>query len=82
MLPAGSEGGNLFPTVTRGYGRCMARVLGLIALAVVLAVVGLAYTAVKWLLIVAAVIFLLGALRAFLSARGRSASGGPDTPQG
>jgi hypothetical protein len=58
----------------------MARVLGLIALAVVLAVIGLAYTAVKWLLIVAAVLFLLGVLRAFVSARGRSASGGPDAP--
>ena len=55
----------------------MARVFGLIALAVVLAVIGLAYTAVKWLLIVAAVIFLLGVLRAFVSARGRTGSGGP-----
>lgn len=54
----------------------MAWVFGLIALAVVLAVVGLAYTAVKWLLIVAAVIFVLGVLRAFVSARGRSTPGG------
>jgi hypothetical protein len=80
MLPAVGGSGNLFAAPRRGYGRDMARVFGLIALAVVLAVVGLAYTAVKWLLIVAAVIFLLGVLRAFTSARGRSASGGPDAP--
>jgi|EndMetStandDraft_8_1072994.scaffolds.fasta_scaffold731409_2 hypothetical protein len=52
--------------------------LGLIALAIVLAVVGLAYTAVKWLLIVAAVIFALGVLRAVLSSRGGTTPGGPD----
>ena len=52
--------------------------LGLFALAIVLAVVGLAYTAVKWLLIVAAVVFMLGVLRAFVSARGRTTPGGPD----
>ena len=55
----------------------MGIVLGLIALAVVLAIVGLAYTAVKWLLVVAAVVFLLGVLRAFVSARGRPSAGGP-----
>jgi hypothetical protein len=42
----------------------------------VLAVIGLAYTAVKWLLIVAAVIFLLGVLRAFVGSR--SGTSGPD----
>ena len=52
--------------------------LGLIALAIVLAVLGLAYTAVKWLLIVAVVIFLLGVLRAFVSSRGERTRGGPD----
>ena len=55
--------------------------LGLLALAVVLAVIGLAYTAVKWLLMVAAVIFLLGVLRAYVSSRsgaGRSTRGGTD----
>jgi hypothetical protein len=46
--------------------------LGLIALAIVLALIGLAYTAVKWLLIVAAVLFLLGVLRAFVGSRGGS----------
>jgi hypothetical protein len=46
--------------------------LGLIALAIVLAVIGLAYTAVKWLLIVAVVVFLLGVLRAFVGSRGGS----------
>jgi hypothetical protein len=51
--------------------------LGLIALAIVLAVIGLAYTAVKWLLIVAAVIFLLGVLRAFVGSRGGGS--GPDS---
>jgi hypothetical protein len=50
--------------------------LGLIALAIVLAVIGLAYTAVKWLLIVAAVVFLLGVLRAFVGSRGGSS--GPE----
>lgn len=43
--------------------------LGLLALAVVLAVVGMAIAAIKWLLIIAALLFLLGALRAFVSAR-------------
>jgi hypothetical protein len=57
----------------------MGIVLGLIALAVVLAIVGLAYTAVKWLLIVAAVVFVLGLLRAFVSSRGRPSAGGPGT---
>jgi hypothetical protein len=52
---------------------------GLFALAVVLAVVGLAFTAVKWLLIVAVVLFLLGALRAFLSARDHDSGAGPDS---
>lgn len=46
--------------------------LGLIALAIVLAVIGLAYTAVKWLLIVAVVVFLLGVLRACVGSRGGS----------
>jgi hypothetical protein len=53
-------------------------VLGLIALAIVLTIVGLAYTAVKWLLIVAVVVFLLGVLRAFVSSRGGTTPGGPD----
>ena len=57
----------------------MGIVLGLIAVAVVLVVIGLAYTAVKWLLIVAAVVFVLGVLRAFMSARGRPSAGGPGT---
>jgi hypothetical protein len=57
----------------------MGIVLGLIALAVVLVIIGLAYTAVKWLLIVAAVVFLLGVLRAFVSARGRTGPGGSDS---
>lgn len=42
---------------------------GLLALALVLAVVGLAIAAIKWLLIIAALLFMLGALRAFVSAR-------------
>ncbi|MGY2873439.1 membrane protein implicated in regulation of membrane protease activity [Marmoricola sp. URHA0025 HA25] len=56
----------------------MSAVFGLVALAVLLAVVGLAFTAVKWLLIVAAAVFLLGVLRALVSARGGSTPGGPD----
>jgi hypothetical protein len=55
----------------------MGIVFGLIALAVILVVVGLAFTAVKWLLIVAAVLFLAGVLQAALSSRGRGARGGP-----
>ena len=50
--------------------------LGLVALAIVLAVIGLAYTAVKWLIVVAVVVFLLGVLRAFVGSRGGPA--GPD----
>ena len=52
--------------------------LGLFALAIVLAVLGLAFTAVKWLLIVAAVLFLLGVLRAYVSSRGGTTPGDPD----
>jgi hypothetical protein len=43
--------------------------LGLLALALVLAVVGMAIAAIKWLLVIVAVLFLLGALRAFVAAR-------------
>jgi uncharacterized membrane protein len=42
---------------------------GLLALALVLAVIGLAIAAVKWLLGIAAVLFLLGALRAYVTSR-------------
>lgn len=48
--------------------------LGLFALTVVLVILGLAYTAVKWLLVVAVAVFLLGVLRAWVSDR-RSRSG-------
>ena len=58
----------------------MGIVLGLIAVAVVLAVIGLAYTAVKWLLVVAAVVLVLGVLRAFVSSRSRPSAGGPGAP--
>ena len=77
MLPADARAGNLFAAPGHGYDNRMAWVFGLIALAVALALVGLAYTALKWLLIVAAVIFLLGVLRAFVSSRGRSTPGDP-----
>lgn len=43
--------------------------LGLLALALVLAVVGMAIAAIKWVLVIAAVLFLLGALRAFVASR-------------
>ena len=59
----------------------MSAVFGLIALAIVLAIIGLAITAVKWLLIIAAVLLLLGVLRAAISARDHSGPGGP-TPGG
>ncbi|WP_183408225.1 hypothetical protein [Nocardioides pocheonensis] len=49
----------------------MSAVFGLIALAIVLALIGLAITAVKWLLIVAVALFLLGVLRAVVSSRDR-----------
>jgi hypothetical protein len=52
-------------------------VIGLVALALVLAVVGLAFTALKWLLIVAAVVFMLGVVRAMVGARGGPNPGGP-----
>jgi hypothetical protein len=50
---------------------------GLIAVAIVVALVALAVTAVKWLLIIAVVLFLLGVLRAVVSSRGGSTPGGP-----
>jgi len=53
----------------------LSSVFGLFALAIILGVLGLAYTAVKWLLIAAAVAFLLGVVRAFVSSR---SGGGPD----
>jgi len=53
----------------------LSTVFGLFALAIILGVLGLAYTAVKWLLIAAAVAFLLGVVRAFVSSR---SGGGPD----
>jgi hypothetical protein len=56
----------------------MSQVFGLMALAILLAVLGLAFAAVKWLLIVAVVLFLLGVLRAAVSARKSSSPGGPD----
>jgi hypothetical protein len=55
----------------------LSSVFGLIALAIVLAVIGLAFTAIKWLLIIAGVLFLLGVLRAFVSSRDRTTPGGP-----
>lgn len=64
-----------FVGAARGYLDHMGIVFGLIALAVILVVVGLAFTAVKWLLIVAAVLFLLGVLRAAMSSRNASGSG-------
>lgn len=79
MLPRRTDLGNLFARMAIGYVARMGIVLGLIALAVVLAVVGLAYTAVKWLLIVAAIVLVLGVLRAFVSSRGSAGAGGPGT---
>jgi hypothetical protein len=55
----------------------LSAVFGLIALALVLAIVGLAVAAVKWLLILAVVLFLLGVLRAVVSSRGGTPRGGP-----
>jgi hypothetical protein len=57
----------------------LSAVFGLIALAVVLAVAGLAIAAVKWLLVLAALFFLLGVVRAVVSSRDASPRGGPDT---
>ena len=56
----------------------LSAVFGLIALAIVLAIVGLAVAAVKWLLVVAVVLFLLGVVRAAVSSRGGTSRGGPD----
>lgn len=55
----------------------MSAVFGLIALALLLALIGLAVAAVKWLLIIAAALFLLGVLRAAVSSRDHP-RGGPD----
>ena len=49
----------------------MSGLFGLMALAILLVVLGLAFTAVKWLLIIAVVLFLLGVVRAFVSSRDR-----------
>ena len=54
----------------------MGIVLGLLALALVLLVVGLAYGALKWLVAAAVVVLLLGVLRAYVSTR--SNPGGPE----
>ena len=70
MLPATAGPGNPFADQVQGYVEAMGIVFGLIALAIILVVVGLAFTAVKWLLLVAAVLFLLGILRAAMSDRG------------
>ena len=56
----------------------LSAVFGLIALAIVLTVAGLAFTALKWLLVAAAIVFLLGVLRAFVSSRDGSGRSGPD----
>jgi hypothetical protein len=48
----------------------MSTVLGLFALAIIVALIGLAVAAVKWLLVVAVVLFLIGVLRALMSSRG------------
>lgn len=57
--------------------------LGLFALTIVLVILGLAYTAVKWLLFVAVVVFLLGVLRAWVSDRRSGQNGtGSDRPSG
>jgi hypothetical protein len=56
----------------------LSTVFGLIALAIILAVAGLAFTALKWLLVAAAIVFLLGVLRAFVSSRDGSGPSGPD----
>ena len=48
----------------------MAAVLGLIALAIILTVIGLDFTLVKWLLLVAAVLFILGTLRGAMNRGG------------
>jgi hypothetical protein len=55
----------------------LSAVFGLIALAIILAIVGLAVAAVKWLLFVAVALFLLGVVRAVVSSRGGT-RGGPD----
>jgi hypothetical protein len=56
----------------------MSAVLGLFALAIVVALVGLAIAAVKWLLVIAVVLFLLGVLRALMTSQDRTdGRGGP-----
>jgi hypothetical protein len=47
----------------------MGWVIALIVLAVIFGIVGFAVTALKWLLIVALVLFVLGLVRAFTAGR-------------
>lgn len=49
----------------------MGLIIGLIVLAVLLGVVGLAITAVKWLLIVAVVLLVFSVVAGLLRSRGR-----------
>jgi hypothetical protein len=47
----------------------MGWVIALIVLAVIFGIVGFAVAALKWLLIIALVLFVLGLVRAFMSGR-------------
>ena len=77
MLPATPASGNQFADRRTGYVDPMGIVFGIIALGVILVIVGLAFTAVKWLLFVAAALFLVGILQAAINSRGGTTPGGP-----
>ncbi|MDP9820618.1 hypothetical protein [Nocardioides massiliensis] len=48
----------------------MGWVIALIVVAIILGVIGLVVEAVKWLLIIAAALFVIGLVRAFFAGRG------------
>ena len=58
-----------------GYEGGMGLLIALIVIAVVLAVIGLAVAALKWLLIIAGILIVVAIVRGFL-ARGSSRAGG------
>lgn len=55
--------------IVQGYSTGMGLVLALIVLAVVLGLVGLFVAALKWLLIVAVVLFVVGLARGVIAGR-------------
>jgi hypothetical protein len=55
--------------IVRGYSRPMGLVIALIVLAVIFGAVGLFVAALKWLLIIAVVLLIVGVARGVISGR-------------